>query len=687
MATSGARRDQILEDLLAKDNFSQALKHLNKKLKKQPKSTDNLVTKIFVLQRTGDIQGAIEICEALVNSKPPITDLNQLFQIHQNLANLERIDKVTSCAKLAVTLWKNSINVQRNASERVLIAKKWAQNAITFSQWAQVQQIVAYYLSSRTDPGSQSAGIQSAIACRMADQSVKDMPEIIDAVLKTPGKHVSSRSELELFMLTSGKSQPGKAIDLLEQKSLGPSKVPTNDKWGALGLNRLLLSESERRVELRKMSRETLDNAQKTRNEWKQQDLALWKDTIVKGSGTDEELARGEAIDFAANAVKADAGARPASLVLMELLHDQFSQKEVFEESSDYSTFKLAFQAHVKALITSPVFESDLLALLEEWRKRGFQPPAEIRNIIRDEAEQVSAGAKASSPTEQLKWITAEANSLSCDLQHYEIQWKQDSSVWPTVGDSSESTSHLQIPLRHKPKQLPAEISTFVASCIKLYKVARAHTAKLPKFDPDPGDKALLLAARALSWAGEISRHQNFRILGTCLLQFLVEESEYNSKARMMLISRLQALGLHSLAAETYSNLRVKGVLFESCAPLFFTRISVYHPKPTRNFKPYEETTKALKFYADSLTATGNFQGASLDEKNYGSVIKMQELRDQLQNSATRQLLCLERRRISRMTGTPLKDEGLLFAYQLEEQPRCGICRQSTIDNQGMAEL
>lgn len=96
---------------------------------------------------------------------------------------------------------------------------------------------------------------------------------------KTAGRWIDSRSELELFTLTSGAKQTAKALELLDKKGLGPTQAPVNDKWGTLQSNRVMLAGLNRQKDLAKMARAALEDAQKTGNEWKQQDLSLWMDT------------------------------------------------------------------------------------------------------------------------------------------------------------------------------------------------------------------------------------------------------------------------------------------------------------------------------------------------------------------------------------------------------------------------
>lgn len=246
---------------------------------------------------------------------------------------------------------------------------------------------------------------------------------------------------------------------------------------------------------------------------------------------------------------------------------------------------------------------------------------------------------------------------MSFDLKILEHQWRL--FVTTSSAEDLDDARHLQT--SETSSAITPQLIQFAVACIKLYKVARLHTTKLHKFDPDPGDAALVLAAEALATATKVSGLQKYDVIGASLLQFLLEESEYNSKARMALLVRLQGLGMHTLAAKAYLKLGVKGVLHESCDVLFFTRLSVYHPKATRDFKPFEAISKGLKFYADSLNATTDYQSVALDEQNYGSVIRFQHFQERLRDSPTRRLLWLERRRIARLTNTDPDEVNFAF--------------------------
>lgn len=229
----------------------------------------------------------------------------------------------------------------------------------------------------------------------------------------------------------------------------------------------------------------------------------------------------------------------------------------------------------------------------------------------------------------QLDWLVSEINSLHLDFG--------------TILPDRDS------PLNDGQKTVLIE---FTRNCIHLYGISRCHTKKLAKTDIFPGDEACMLAVKALMVLQRASTDSRCMIQVACLLDFVLADSEHNTVVKQMAVRIFKYTGLASLAFRAYKNLGVKGVLHETQATLFLTRMGSSYPRgPEEGGSPYAELGEGLKFYRDAESQLSSCQETAFSAQNYAQVLQFETLKSRLQNSPARRMMLFERRRIARLNG------------------------------------
>lgn len=196
-------------------------------------------------------------------------------------------------------------------------------------------------------------------------------------------------------------------------------------------------------------------------------------------------------------------------------------------------------------------------------------------------------------------------------------------------------------------------LTTFVCTCLRLYQSSLKHALSLPSTDTNPGDEACVLAVRALRTLWLMTSNQAYLVQSAMLLEFLLANSKHNYKARVMLVSLLQHLGLHSLAAKAYFGLRVKGIVCETICPSLFTRLATICPQLPDQGQVTKHLQTALDFYDQAVDRVPEFQVLAVEEENYAQVLEFNQLRSALHHSLTREMLVFHCRRVGRL-GAPV---------------------------------
>ena len=159
--------DANLEALIESKNFKQALKNVEKKLKKDTKNANLLVrspvffltsdnanrlgqiTKACILYDYGEIDESLRLCKDVTRRKPPVHEIDQVASIYQLSALLSRDPNVLFDLKVIEQLWQNTINVQKNTSARLSVVQEWADQSISISMWAFFAKVMGSHHTNR----------------------------------------------------------------------------------------------------------------------------------------------------------------------------------------------------------------------------------------------------------------------------------------------------------------------------------------------------------------------------------------------------------------------------------------------------------------------------------------------------------------------------------------------------------
>lgn len=204
----------------------------------------------------------------------------------------------------------------------------------------------------------------------------------------------------------------------------------------------------------------------------------------------------------------------------------------------------------------------------------------------------------------------------------------------------------------------------FIATAIRLYNWSRQCGADLPMTDVQPGDDACLLAAAALLKLGECLRKPYYVLQAAVLLEGLLERSNSNADAKIMIVRIYTSLELGTLALHWYESLRLKKPQLISLAHLMYTRISTIHPHPmmlvkSRGlrkpvFDPYQELKEILAFDIETLDDNmPMLMFKALEDGAYDQVYEFFKVGGCLRHDFSRKMWILERRRIARLRGIP----------------------------------
>lgn len=153
-------------------------------------------------------------------------------------------------------------------------------------------------------------------------------------------------------------------------------------------------------------------------------------------------------------------------------------------------------------------------------------------------------------------------------------------------------------------------------------------------------------------------------IRAAALLMRAAARSPKNQDILQLSVALYLHLGLPSLAIGSYKALRVKESLHETLAHLLYTRLSTQHPFAVKlagdddRFDPRQELKSILDYFLKALRQANKFLGGEANATHPDTIIEFQQLKSSFQNSFTRKLCLLERRRIGRLTGLPGDPEG-----------------------------
>lgn len=164
-----------------------------------------------------------------------------------------------------------------------------------------------------------------------------------------------------------------------------------------------------------------------------------------------------------------------------------------------------------------------------------------------------------------------------------------------------------------------------------------------------------------------------------CLLESS-QEFESNDRQILLLLARLyKSLGFGSVFIYTYQKLRIKDILYEPLAHILYTRISLSHPFPisSNEFATLEEHARDPHLGATRIISKSN---SAIDTINrlisdthktpvYDRLLEYMELKRKISGSRTKQIVVIEKRRLSRFRDkmcdeNDLQETGMLHSLQ-----------------------
>ena len=123
----------------------------------------------------------------------------------------------------------------------------------------------------------------------------------------------------------------------------------------------------------------------------------------------------------------------------------------------------------------------------------------------------------------------------------------------------------------------------FITNCLRLYRVSARFGHMLPSSERRPGDDAAILAAMGLIRLMKLGRRPAL-IQCILVLETLLQYSQHNYDAILVLVRLYLFLGTGSLAIDYYSGLSIKNLQYATISWVLFTRISTIHPHATSGF-------------------------------------------------------------------------------------------------------
>ncbi|KAF2863607.1 hypothetical protein K470DRAFT_268027 [Piedraia hortae CBS 480.64] len=176
-----------------------------------------------------------------------------------------------------------------------------------------------------------------------------------------------------------------------------------------------------------------------------------------------------------------------------------------------------------------------------------------------------------------------------------------------------------------------------------------AITSKAISTFTQTGDKdSCLHSISSLIKLGPTTRNL---LISAYLAERLLLTSPHTPPAKLILVYIYMRLGLGSLALVHFKSLDVKRIQFDTLGHAIFTKISLVHYHPLPGKKPLDPLTQlkaAAQVYPSSDEQLLSREINTLYSAQTGLLIDIHALRTSLQQSITRRILILERRRIER---------------------------------------
>ena len=142
------------------------------------------------------------------------------------------------------------------------------------------------------------------------------------------------------------------------------------------------------------------------------------------------------------------------------------------------------------------------------------------------------------------------------------------------------------------------------------------------------------------------------------VLERVLEESQYDASALIILTRLYVLIGAPALASRTFSRLNVKSVQYDTLGFHLFTRMSTFHPHIHDYDDPFKSLSNALEVYFRAEETVPAAINTAINKGKYYTAIGMSSLTTRYNNSISKPLFMIEQRRIIRLIGRTDVDPG-----------------------------
>ncbi|KAI5295680.1 hypothetical protein KEM52_000582 [Ascosphaera acerosa] len=617
------RRNKLVQDALDGGNLKQALQLCEKRIKKGENSALLLAWRANILcahRDAASFQRGMKETLELVNAEPPVTDLDTIQLLCENL----RLDETHSA--LVQTVWERAARAKPRELELQL---RWFSTAMDQRDWRNAQKAAmslqrnfpdnrAYYfwavftahlVAVDTESSAQDRQLFGTLAYRMIAKAASLVP--------AGGKDVASQPRAiqtaeELLLLVKVFEAQGRFVEIAEtlgSPALGMESAVTQGDW-------TFTQERIRSLEKAKLWEDLLETAKgllalpekdgqvTVFNPEERDDWVVWQGLL---KATEEQLP----------------STLQSSMKFVEGLAELGAQKGLLQESE-----------------------------LMEHCERYFREKRHKLYCFTDLREVLSR--------------------LTSTCQSTFFTHLQSQSRTSTESDGIPAINVLKLSylLGFSLGMQGAESADdFAASCLALSAALEKPAQGHGVIESQPRDDLCVMAAMAIiryadgdssDTAGTADAALRPRLVqAAAILECLLASSPHNYEALLLLTRIYLLLGAGSLAMQTFAKLNVKQMQYESVAHNLFARLATIHPAPApavegleqKDVDPQLALRHALDFYRRSERATAS---ATLKGLQCGSYVNTQgciSLQAKLTSSLCRRVWALEERRCNRLLG------------------------------------
>ena len=168
-----------------------------------------------------------------------------------------------------------------------------------------------------------------------------------------------------------------------------------------------------------------------------------------------------------------------------------------------------------------------------------------------------------------------------------------------------------------------------------------------------------LALLRRLSLVTNEIHHKNFLFMQLACLLESSHKYESNDRQILLLLACLyKSLGFGSTFMYTYQKLRIKDILYEPLAHILYTRISLSHPFPVSLFEfaitdenardAHLAAVRIINKSASAIDTVNRLISDTYKTPIYNRLSEYVELKRKISGSRTKQIVVIEKRRMSR---------------------------------------